>query len=120
MQEKLSRAQWQLLGGAVCAMVVAAFGPHLVQHADYHAFADQREALGVPSALNVLSNLPFLFGGLWGLWQVGRQATLRTLDARWRVVDWFAGHTAPGTRRMGRASGKSGGSVRCGQTPRTG
>ena len=89
MQEKLSRAQSQLLGGAVCAMVVAAFGPHLAQHADYHAFADQREALGVPSALNVLSNLPFLFGGLWGLRQVVRQAAARTLDTRWWLAALF-------------------------------
>jgi hypothetical protein len=33
----------------------------------YHAFADQRTLLGLPRALDVLSNLPFLFVGLTGL-----------------------------------------------------
>jgi hypothetical protein len=34
----------------------------------YHHFKDDRTFLGVPNALNVLSNLPFLLVGLCGLW----------------------------------------------------
>jgi hypothetical protein len=37
------------------------------QPLSYHAFADQRPMLGVPHALNVLSNLPFLLVGLLGI-----------------------------------------------------
>jgi hypothetical protein len=37
------------------------------QWESYHAFADQRRLLGVPNALDVLSNLPFLWVGLEGL-----------------------------------------------------
>ena len=33
----------------------------------YHNFADQRTMLGVPHACNVLSNLPFVIVGIWGL-----------------------------------------------------
>lgn len=89
MREKLSRAEWQLMGATLCAMALAVFGPVSEQYADYHAFADQREALCVPSALNVLSNLPFLFGGLWGLRQVGRQAAAHTLNSRWWLAALF-------------------------------
>jgi hypothetical protein len=37
------------------------------QPLSYHAFADCRAFFGVPNFLNVLSNLPFLIGGAWGL-----------------------------------------------------
>jgi hypothetical protein len=37
------------------------------QAKSYHRFKDERTFLGVPNALNVLSNLPFLLVGLWGL-----------------------------------------------------
>lgn len=33
----------------------------------YHHFADTRGLLGVPNFGNVLSNLPFLFAGIWGM-----------------------------------------------------
>lgn len=41
-----------------------------IRHAssqDYHNFADRRAFLGIPNFGNVVSNLPFLFFGLWGL-----------------------------------------------------
>lgn len=44
-----------------------AFLPRIPQSADYHNFADQRAFLGVPNFLNVISNLPFLAVGMWGL-----------------------------------------------------
>jgi hypothetical protein len=37
------------------------------QWESYHAFADQRRLLGAPNALDVLSNLPFLWVGVAGL-----------------------------------------------------
>ena len=41
--------------------------PPIPQDPAYHRMADQRTLLGVPNALNVLSNLPFAVVGAWGL-----------------------------------------------------
>jgi hypothetical protein len=41
--------------------------PSIPQNMDYHHFADNRLFLGVSNALNVLSNIPFLFVGGFGL-----------------------------------------------------
>lgn len=48
------------------------FLPPVPQPAAYHQFADARTFWGIPNALNVLSNLPFLLIGIWGLLTVGR------------------------------------------------
>jgi hypothetical protein len=42
------------------------------QDPDYHLFVDSRQLLSVPNCWNVLSNLPFLLVGLWGLFYVNR------------------------------------------------
>lgn len=42
----------------------------IAQWQSYHDFADQRTLLGLPHALNVLSNLPFLVVGALGLVQL--------------------------------------------------
>jgi hypothetical protein len=57
-----------ILGLAVVVMGVVLFasGP-IAQDPAYHLMADRRSRLGVPNALNVLSNVPFLFVGLFGL-----------------------------------------------------
>lgn len=41
--------------------------PAIPQSQQYHNFADQRNFLGIPNALNVVSNFPFLVVGLIGL-----------------------------------------------------
>ena len=57
-----------LLAGLGALMVlVALVVPPIPQDPAYHDFADQRALLGVPNALNVLSNVPFLFVGALGL-----------------------------------------------------
>ncbi len=84
---------------AVCALVAALapwltawLAPHFAQPQAYHDFADQRTLLGVPHALNVLSNLAFIAAGAIGL---ARFATLHFIDgsmaarASWWVL--FAG-----------------------------
>ena len=57
-----------LLG--VCTVLTAAYwlisGP-MQQPQDYHQFADSRPMIGVPNALNVLSNFPFVLFGVMGL-----------------------------------------------------
>jgi hypothetical protein len=45
--------------------------PRLAQDPAYHAFADRRPCVGVPSCLNVVSNLPFVLVGLLGLVSLG-------------------------------------------------
>lgn len=37
------------------------------QDLGYHQFADQRPFLGLPNGMDVLSNIPFIIAGLWGL-----------------------------------------------------
>jgi hypothetical protein len=41
--------------------------PLMAQDQDYHHFADSRAYLGMPNALDTLSNLPFVIAGLAGL-----------------------------------------------------
>jgi hypothetical protein len=43
------------------------FWPAIPQPLAYHQFADQRPLFGVPHFGNVVSNLPFLIVGVWGL-----------------------------------------------------
>lgn len=45
------------------------YGP-VAQLANYHAFADQSEVLGVAHFADVLSNLGFALVALWGLWRL--------------------------------------------------
>jgi ceramidase len=67
-------------GRRVCALlalgVIAAAGafalPRIPQDPAYHAFADERDVLGIPNALNVLSNLPLVVVGIIGLAAVAR------------------------------------------------
>ena len=54
-----------LLAVFVLAVIALALVGPIPQPVDYHAFADTRTLLGVPYALDVLSNLPFLGAGLW-------------------------------------------------------
>lgn len=79
MNTPLSRAEIVLLLAAAALGLLAAFGPPLAQAGHYHAFADQRAWLGLPNALDVLSNLPFALFGAAGLWVLGR-VPARALD----------------------------------------
>ena len=57
-----------MLGAVTIAAGIAiALFPRMAQPLGYHNFADQRTFLGVPNFLNVVSNVPFLLAGLWGL-----------------------------------------------------
>lgn len=89
-----ARAPWLWLIGAVAAAAMWFHGP-IAQWADYHAFADQRAWLGVPNAANVLSNLPFLAIGLWGLWRLRGSAA--PTAAAWRVFSAALACTAAGS-----------------------
>jgi len=64
-------------------LALACLGPYVPQAAHYHDFADQRGLLGLANAADVLSNLPFLLVGGWGLLATFRTPaqTLRTQGA---------------------------------------
>src|SRR2546423_861902 len=109
-------AGWILAGLAGTALVATfAFVPPIPQDPAYHHFADRRAWLGIPNALDVLSNLPFLIVGLAGLLTVLRGSHPSTAFAdRWERRAWtilFAGvalvafgsgyyHLAPSTPRL--------------------
>ncbi|QNP47644.1 hypothetical protein [Diaphorobacter aerolatus] len=107
-----SRAPWYfVIGGIALWLLLTLFGPMLAQSPSYHAFADQRAWGGLPHAMDVLSNLGFLAGGLAGLWALYRTRdvpvapTARAMAAVFFVglIGCFAGsayyHLAPTTRR---------------------
>ena len=76
----LSRAEALLLAAWGLLAAVALLGPPLAQPAHLFEYADQRTLWGVPHALDVLSNLPFAFAGLAGLWWL-READLPKAQA---------------------------------------
>lgn len=50
------------------AIVLAIALPPIPQPSSYHNFADQREWWRIPFFWNVVTNLPFVLAGLYGLW----------------------------------------------------
>lgn len=63
----MSWKEWLLIGVALLAVILTfLLVEPIAQWPEYHQFADGRTMLGIPNALNVLSNLPFLFIGVWG------------------------------------------------------
>ena len=46
--------------------------PPISQDMTYHNFADTELLFGIPNAGNVLSNIPFIIVGLYGLWYVSQ------------------------------------------------
>lgn len=62
-----------MLALATVATIAVFMLPAIPQAPAYHRFADERTLLGIPNALNVLSNLPFLLAALVGLAICGRR-----------------------------------------------
>lgn len=80
---------WLALLALAAPWVTAALLPTLAQWQSYHDFADQRTLLGVPHALNVLSNLPFLVVGGLGLLHIVRAGIDRAVALPYGL--FFAG-----------------------------
>jgi len=66
MRFPITKAEGLLLAAGLAALLAALFAPALAQPAHAHDFADQRLLWGIPYALDVLSNLPFLLAGVAG------------------------------------------------------
>jgi hypothetical protein len=75
--QRFQLALMAMCGAALAFALIFPFVSHLLPHiptsghshvhAHGHAFIDARSFLGIPNCLDVLSNLPFLFAGVWGL-----------------------------------------------------
>lgn len=64
----LSAREGWLIGAAAVLLVVGLVAPELAgPDAGSAGFSDIRTLLGLPNAIDVLSNLPFLLAGIWGL-----------------------------------------------------
>lgn len=91
------RERLLLMGGVTVAAVVAvALLPPIRQSPAYFGSADQRTLLGIPSFADVVSNLPFLVVGAWGVLFAlkERHAPGNRFLARqeaWPYVVFFAG-----------------------------
>ena len=101
-----------IVGLGVAGIVVAAVLSPIPQDSAYHRFADDRALLGIPNALNVLSNAPFVLAGVagLGLLRSGRAAFVDGRE-RWPYAVFFAGlvltafgsawyHLEPGNVRL--------------------
>ncbi len=71
---------------SLCAAFVAALvimGP-LPQDPAYHNFADQRSIFGIPNFMDVVSNVPMFFIGIYGLnWSI------RTINRRFTLTEKY-------------------------------
>lgn len=63
MSHKWKWTLWAIAGVVVIGLIL---GPRIGQPQSYHQFADQRTFLGIPRFFDVVSNLGFLFVGVWG------------------------------------------------------
>jgi hypothetical protein len=99
---------------AVATIAVAAWWPPVPQPPEYVVFADHRSLLGIPNALDVLSNLAFAIVGAAGLMAISRRRRTETLADNWDAWPYgalFAGvacasvasfyfHLAPDNARL--------------------
>src|SRR5262245_59012581 len=102
-----------VLGLLGVAGVAAALAPPIPQDAAYHRFADNPTSLGIPNALNVLSNAPFVIVGALGAWALRPAGAAQFVEARerWPWAVFFAAflltgfgsayyHLAPDNERL--------------------
>ena len=90
-----------LLAVTAAAVVAVCFLPPIPQDPAYHRFSDTRPVGWMPNGWPVLSNLPFVLVGLWGLRQVltskvGATAPFIEPRERWAYALFFAGVTLTG------------------------
>ena len=107
-----SRTVWIIPATIILLVVGFLASEPIPQDPTYHAFADGRRLLSIPNFLNVISNLPFLIVGAWGLFYVhqhGEKVCVPTL--RPAYVVFFVGilttaigsgyyHLAPGNETL--------------------
>jgi hypothetical protein len=99
---------------SLVSVAALCFVPRIPLGSSYHDFADKRTILGIPNGLDVLSNLPFVFVGVWGIaWLFLKSTAAAFTDPRERLpyIVFFAGvaltgagsfwyHLSPGDSRL--------------------
>jgi hypothetical protein len=88
-----------LVGVSLGTIVVAVVADPVAQDPLYHLFADERPMAGVPNFMNVMSNLPFLFVGIWG-WRIiasNEETVMPTTKLAWNVFFFGIALTAFGS-----------------------
>src|SRR5438105_7921034 len=68
MRSTLTTCERLLLMVCLALLALSLFGPPAAQPPHYHEFADRRFFVGLPFAMDVLSNAAFLVVGLAGVW----------------------------------------------------
>lgn len=51
-------------------ILITLFIAPIAQNPSYHAFADQRASMSIPNFWNIISNIPFLFVGIFGVFLI--------------------------------------------------
>lgn len=69
---------WIILTVATVSVIGALFVPRIPQDPTYHQFADDRTLLGIPNFWNVVTNIPFVLVGIFGLARLARVVALRS------------------------------------------
>lgn len=92
----MSRRLWLLVTALAVTICAVFLLPPIPQSEAYHNFADQRTLLGIPRCFDVISNVPFLIIGVWGIWLVAPKRTAAAglfLDSRerWPYLVFFVG-----------------------------
>jgi uncharacterized membrane protein YhaH (DUF805 family) len=85
----LAQRQSSIVILAIAALATVMALPPIAQDPMYHDFADRRSFLGIPSFLNVVTNLAFLAVGLAGIDLCARRR--RAITARWAWSACFTG-----------------------------
>jgi hypothetical protein len=91
MNPSIRPSEMRLLTACLALGLLACLAPPLAQAQHYHAFADQRSWLGVPFAMDVLSNLAFAAFGLAGLSRLWRLPAPTPGDAQRPLAALFFG-----------------------------
>jgi hypothetical protein len=89
-----NKAYWLVIAALASAAAMLIHGP-IAQLANYHHFADQRSWWHIPHAADVLSNLPFLCIGIWGLMRLAKHP--QPSQNAWRIFSAALIFTAAGS-----------------------
>src|ERR1700712_4118203 len=73
----------------VIALIATIIFKPVPQDPSYHLFVDQRTVAGIPNFFNVISNLLFLFVGLYGLFKLKKSNALASITRMYGIL--FAG-----------------------------
>lgn len=81
-----STMKYFLIGLMLACAILIFFLPPILQDPAYHAFADHRTIFGIANFMDVVSNIPFLLVGLYGMYVIARG--IKVLD-REETIIWL-------------------------------